>query len=305
MKSLLLEDEQMENNTQQLTIDNQVINHLLFHKSLIDDSDDAHRINEYVSILQHSNQGNLIGIDDPVDRSIALTFELVNQAHFNPWDIDLVQFSTLYLKRARDENIDLITAGRIIHMAWKILRLQSDDLVINLQEPELTDDQDLNWDDFSTNMWLSADDEYTYTNLLMTVPDPPIEEPIRRDSTRKVTLIELLDAFDFARKDAETHQIMEQRRREERKRLRDASRKRMKGTAHEDNLEEDILEIWEKIKELDQSTIALTELCENTSREELIRIIISVLFLAYDNKIKVYQKQFPYGKIFIKTLPYT
>ncbi len=295
----------MENNTQQLTIDNQVINHLLFHKSLIDDSDDAHRINEYVSILQHSNQGNLIGIDDPVDRSIALTFELVNQAHFNPWDIDLVQFSTLYLKRARDENIDLITAGRIIHMAWKILRLQSDDLVINLQEPELTDDQDLNWDDFSTNMWLSADDEYTYTNLLMTVPDPPIEEPIRRDSTRKVTLIELLDAFDFARKDAETHQIMEQRRREERKRLRDASRKRMKGTAHEDNLEEDILEIWEKIKELDQSTIALTELCENTSREELIRIIISVLFLAYDNKIKVYQKQFPYGKIFIKTLPYT
>lgn len=295
----------MENNTQQLTIDNQVINHLLFHKSLIDDSDDAHRINEYVSILQHSNQGNFIGIDDPVDRSIALTFELVNQAHFNPWDIDLVQFSTLYLKRARDENIDLITAGRIIHMAWKILRLQSDDLVINLQEPELTDDQDLNWDDFSTNMWLSADDEYTYTNLLMTVPDPPIEEPVRRDSTRKVTLIELLDAFDLARKDAETHQIMEQRRREERKRLRDASRKRMKGTAHEDNLEEDILEIWEKIKEVNQSTIALTELCENTSREELIRIIISVLFLAYDNKIKVYQKQFPYGKIFIKTLPYT
>ena len=295
----------MENNTQQLTIDNQVINHLLFHKSLIDDSDDAHRINEYVSILQHSNEGNFIGIDDPVDRSIALTFELVNQAHFNPWDIDLVQFSTLYLKRARDENIDLITAGRIIHMAWKILRLQSDDLVINLQEPDLTDDQDLNWDDFSTNMWLSADDEYTYTNLLMTVPDPPIEEPVRRDSTRKVSLIELLDAFDLARKDAETHQIMEQRRREERKRLRDASRKRMKGTAHEDNLEEDILEIWEKIKEVDQSTIALTELCENSSREELIRIIISVLFLAYDNKIKVYQKQFPYGKIFIKTLPYT
>jgi segregation and condensation protein A len=295
----------MENNTQQLTIDNQVINHLLFHKSLIDDSDDAHRINEYVSILQHSNQGNLLGFDDPVDRSIALTFELVNQAHFNPWDIDLVQFSTMYLKRARDENIDLITAGRIIHMAWKILRLQSDDLVINLQEPELSDDQDLSWDDFSTNMWLSAEDEYTYTNLLMTVPDPPIEEPIRRDSTRKVSLIELLDAFDYARKDAETHQIMEQRRREERKRLRDVSRKRMKGTAHEDNLEEDILEIWEKIKAIKQNTIALNDLCEDSSREELIRIIISVLFLAYDNKIKVYQKQFPYGKIFIKTLPYT
>ena len=291
--------------TEQLTIDNQVINHLLFHKSLIDDSDDAARINEYVQLLQETNQGNLMGIEDDIDRSIALTFELVNQAHFNPWDIDLVQFSTMYLKRAKEENIDLITAGRIIHMAWKILRLQSDDLVINLQEPDPVEDNELSWDDFSTDMWLSTDDEYTYTNLLMTVPDPPIEEPVRRDSTRKVTLIELLDAFDFARKDAETHQIMEQRRREERKRLKDASRKRMKGTAHEDNLEEDIVEIWEKIKQIGQTNIAITDLCENNTREELIRTIISVLFLAYDNKIKVYQKQFPYGKIFIKTLPYT
>jgi segregation and condensation protein A len=291
--------------TEQLTIDNQVINHLLFHKSLIDDSDDAARINEYVELLKHTDQGDLMGIDDPVDRSIALTFELVNQAHFNPWDIDLVQFSTLYLKRAKEENIDLITAGRIIHMAWKILRLQSDDLVINLQEPDPGEDNELSWDDFSTNMWLSTDDEYTYTNLLMTVPDPPIEEPVRRDSTRKVTLIELLDAFDYARKDSETHQIMEQRRREERKRLKDASRKRMKGTAHEDNLEEDIVEIWEKIKQIDQTNIAITDLCEDNTREELIKTIISVLFLAYDNKIKVYQKQFPYGKIFIKTLPYT
>jgi segregation and condensation protein A len=279
--------------TEQLTIDNQVINHLLFHKSLIDDSDDAARINEYVELLKQTNQGNLIGIHDSIDRSIAIAFELVMQAHFDPWDIDLVKFSTMYLKRAQDENIDLITAGRIIHMAWKILRLQSDNLVINMQEPEMDDDPDFNWDDFSTDMWLSADD------------DPPIEEPVRRESSRKVTLIELLDAFDYARKDAENHQIMEQRRREERKRLKDASRKRMKGTAHEDNLEEDIVEIWEKIKQCDKSQILITDLCEDNSREELIKTIISVLFLAYDNKIRVFQKKFPYGKIFIKTLPYT
>jgi segregation and condensation protein A len=295
----------MQINQTDLSVDNQVINHLLFHKSLIDDSDDAARINDYVELLQQTNQGNIISIHDPIDRSIAIAFELVMQAHFDPWDIDLVQFSTMYLKRAKDENMDLITAGRIIHMAWKILRLQSDNVVINLQEPDLDDEPDFSWDDFSTDMWLSADDEYTYTNLLMTVPDPPIEEPVRRESSRKVTLIELLDAFDFARKEAETHQIMEQRRREERKRLKDASRKRMKGTAHEDNLEEDIVEIWEKIKQCEQSQILITDLCADGSREELIKTIISILFLAYDNKIRVYQKQFPYGKIFIKTLPYT
>jgi len=294
----------MNTDTEPLSIDNQVISHLLFHKSLIDESDDAARINEYVELLKQTNEGNLMRIDDPVDRSISIAFELVMQAHFNPWDIDLVQFSTMYLKRAKDEHIDLITAGRIIHMAWKILRLQSDDLVINLQETE-EDEQELSWDEFSTDMWLSTDDEYTYTNLLMTVPDPPIEEPVRRESSRKVTLIELLDAFDYARKDAETHQIMEQRRREERQRLKDASRKRMKGTAHEDNLEEDIVEIWDKIQNCNKTQILITELCEDESREELIKTLISVLFLAYDNKIRVYQKQFPYGKIFIKTLPYT
>jgi chromatin segregation and condensation protein Rec8/ScpA/Scc1 (kleisin family) len=154
-------------------------------------------------------------------------------------------------------------------------------------------------------MWLSAEDEYSYTNLLMTVPDPPIEEPVRRENTRKVTLIELLDAFDLARKESETHQILEQRRTEEKKRLKDVSRKRMKGTAHEDNLEEDIVEIWEKIKQFGQTNIPITDLCEDASREELIKTIISVLFLAYDNKIRVYQQRFPYGKIFIKTLPYT
>lgn len=294
----------MDQETEELCFDNQVISHLLFHKSLIDDFDDAARINEYVELLKKTNEGAVLRIDDPVDRSIAITFELVMQAHFNPWDIDLVQFSTMYLKRAKEEHIDLITAGRIIHMAWRILRLQSDDLVVHLQESEKENFEE-SWDDFSPDLWLSADDEYSYTNLLMTVPDPPIEKPVRRENARKVTLMELLDAFDFARKDAETHQLMERRRTEEKKRLKDLSRKRMKGTAHEDNLEEDIMEIWEKIKQTNQSQIQLSDLCKDPSKEELIKTIISVLFLAYENKIRVYQQRFPYGKIFIKTVPYT
>lgn len=294
----------MDQETEELCVDNQVISHLLFHKSLIDDFDDAARINEYVELLKKTNEGAVLRIDDPVDRSIAITFELVMQAHFNPWDIDLVQFSSMYLKRAKEDHIDLIIAGRIIHMAWRILRLQSDDLVIHLQEAE-EEDADGSWDDFSADMWLSGEDEYSYTNLLMSVPDPPIEEPVRRENARKVTLMELLDAFDFARKDAETHQLMEQRRTEEKKRLKDLSRKKMKGTAHEDNLEEDVMEIWEKIKQISQSQIQLSDLCRDQSKEELIKTIISVLFLAYENKIRVYQQRFPYGKIFIKTVPYT
>ena len=107
---------------QQLKIDNEVINHLLFHKSLIDEKDANDRINSYVSMLQKSEEGEHISIENPFDRSIAIAFELVMQQHLDPWDIDLVNFSTLYLNRAKQEKIDLLTAGRIIYMAWKVLK---------------------------------------------------------------------------------------------------------------------------------------------------------------------------------------
>ncbi len=282
-------------------IDNNVISHLLFHKSLIDEQDDASRINYYVDMLQKTHEGDHISMTNPFDRSIAIAFELVMNQHLNPWDLDLVSFSTLYLNRAREEEIDLITAGRIILMAWKILRLQSDDLMVSLQERDEPVDE-FDWDDMTSAMWLSDDDGYSYTNLLLNLPESPLEEPVRREAKRKVTLIELLDAFDQARNEAEQYQHLEMRRREEQRRLKQASRKRMIGTAHEDNLEEDIKEIWKKIKHLDKTQLTLQELCQGSNRETLIKTLISVLFLAYDNKIKVYQQRFPYGKIFIKTL---
>ena len=289
---------------QQLEIDNDVINHLLFHKSLIDEKDDATRINHYVSMLQKTDEGEHISIEDPFDRSIAIAFELVIQHQLNPWDIDLVNFSTMYLKRAKDEKIDLIIAGRIIYMAWKVLKLQSDDLVVTIERKE-EQYEPLEWGDIPTEMWLSKDDDYSYTNLVMNMPEPPLDEPLRRNAKRKVTLIELLDAFGHAKKEAEEHQIIEKERQEERERLAERARKRMKGTAIEDHLEEDINKVWQRIKKIPKKTISLTDLCEIKGREELIKIIISVLFLAMENKILLYQTKFPYGKIYIKNMGYS
>lgn len=282
-------------------VDNSVIHHLLFHKSLIDEYDDAERINYYVDLLEKTHEGLHVSMNNPFDRSIAIAFELVMNQHLNPWDLDLVTFSTMYMDRARKEHIDLITAGRIILMAWKILKLQSDDLMISLQQEEALDEP-LEWDDLTSEMWLSTTDEYSYTNLLMKLPDPPLEEPIRRQTKRKVTLIELLDAFDLARKEAEEFQRNEKRRQEERRRLFETSRKRMIGTAHEDNLEADVSEIWKKIQSLQKEQLSLSDICNTKNREDVIRTLISVLFLAYENKVRVFQRRFPYGKIFIKTL---
>ena len=286
-------------------IDNDIINHLLFHKSLIDEKDDTTRINHYVSMLQKTDEGGEhVSIDNPFDRSIAIAFELVIQQHLNPWDIDLVSFSTMYMKRAKEEKIDLITAGRIIYMAWRILKLQSENLVITMESQEDTYEP-FGWGDIPSEMWLTQDDAYSYTNLVMNTPEPPLDEPIRRDSKRKVTLMELIDAFDLARKESEEHQILEEQRRQERERLDRLARKRMNGTAHEDHLEEDVEAIWNRIKEMDKKTVSLDDLCTKKGRDELIKVLMSVLFLAYDNRVLVYQKRFPYGKIFIKNIGYS
>ena len=288
---------------EQLKIDNDVINHLLFHKSLIDEEDNSERINYYVKMLQKTNEGEHVSIENPFERSIAIAFELVMRQQLDPWDIDLVNFSTMYINRAKKEKIDLITAGRIILMAWKVLKLQSDNLVVNIEETE--QDENFDWDDIPSEMWLQSDDDYSYTNLIMKMPKPPINQPIRRDSKRKVTLIELLEAFDKARIESEEYQIIDQGRKEERERLKIKSRKRMIGTAHEDNLEEDVEAVWKKIKKINKKNLSILDICDTKNREQFIKTLISVLFLAYDNKIIVYQRKFPYGKIFIETMGYT
>jgi chromatin segregation and condensation protein Rec8/ScpA/Scc1 (kleisin family) len=134
---------------------------------------------------------------------------------------------------------------------------------------------------------------------------PPLDEPVRRDSKRKITLIELLGAFDEARKEAEEYQLVNKLRKEEKQRIAEKLRKSMKGAAHEDHLEEDIANVWNKIKKFPKKSMSIRNIYDSDDPDERIKTFLSVLFLAYDNKIKIFQKKFPYGEIFIKTLGYT
>lgn len=244
-------------------------------------------------------------MDNPFDRSVYLAFDLVVNHGLNPWDIDLVQFSTLYLKRAQKEKLDLITAGRIIYMAWRVLRMQSDDLVVNMEKKPEVVENGFGWEDLPTGAWFESDDGYSYTNLVMKMPEAPLDEPLRRDAKRKVMLIELLDAFHQARKEAEEHQLLDRLRQEEKLRLAALARQSMIGAAHEDHLEEDVLSVWERIQQFPQTSIVLSSLFESNDPDERIKVFLSVLFLAYENKIQIHQQHFPYGKIYIKNLGYT
>ena len=250
------------------------------------------RINDYIQMAKQAKEGMAVQVENVFDRSVMLAFELVLQQEMDPWNIDLVNFSTMYLKNARDKRVDLLTAGRIIYMAWKVLRLQSDHLVVDMESDQKDDqnvDMPFGWDDLPIGGYMHADDGYSYANLVVSLPEAPIEPPIRREGTRKVSLIELLGAFDAARHEAEDYQLREQRRIEERERLQKFARKAMKGTAHEDHLEEDINAVWESIQKSRKKQFRIKELYTSEDQDERIKTFLSVLFLAYNKKIHLFQ----------------
>jgi segregation and condensation protein A len=273
-----------------------VLNHLLFHKSLIDEEDVNTRIKQYMELVTQLEAGAHLTIKNPFEKSIALAFELVIQHKFDPWHIDLIKFSRLYLDAIKNEkDIDFITAGRLIFMAWSILKMQTDEvLAIALQNDEERHDekQDLLVDFFQYN---TAED-FDYTTYVLKAEHSPITPAVRRYSSRPVTLMELINAFDIARKDAEL-------------RLKNAELRRKKGIldiefgkkVHREDLCEDICMTWKRILAHNDHPVKLLDIC-NKKVDDFVSVIFAVLFLVQLQKIKVWQDNLPYGDIYIQKI---
>ena len=113
------------------SLDN-VLGHLMFHKALIDEGRGAEKIDRYLGLLR-SAEGEHQAAGGPLDRSLQMVFELVLSNDMDPWDVDLMKFAKLYGQRMQSEEVDFIVAGKIMHMAWSILRMQSCE-VLNLND---------------------------------------------------------------------------------------------------------------------------------------------------------------------------
>jgi hypothetical protein len=128
---------------------------------------------------------------------------------------------------------------------------------------------------------------------------PPIDEKIRHKGDRKVTLYELVEAFEEARREAESRVILDQKRREARALWREQSRSNVQGAAHKEDLEAEIREVWGRIMKLNGHPIPLRSL-HTDSREDLVKALVSVLFLARESHVSIWQENFPYGPIFVQ-----
>jgi len=257
--------------------------HLLFHKALIDDNVGSEKIDRYIDVLRDSGPRETMG--DPVDESIRSAFSLVLEHDMDPWCINIVEFARMYSAKKVRSAVDMIVAGKLIHMAWKILRMQS---TVTLEEGERNDLFGAEWD-------MPFDMEEMYAPDKLYVPDVEFREAVRRNSPRSVTMFELLDALDEAKEEIELHMIREQARIE----LKSREPRKFENKAHEEDDETVVERVWSRIQGLGTGPLLMRDLYVNDVRDN-ITTFVSVLHLVRDGKLALWQDNLPYGDIFVE-----
>ena len=256
--------------------------HLLFHKALIDDNVGAEKIDRYIGLLKDGGQRETMG--DPVDESIRSAFSLVLEHDIDPWSINIVEFARMYSAKKIRSAVEMIVAGKLIHMAWKILRMQS---AVTLEEGEREDHFGDDWD-------MAFDMDVMYEPDKLYIPDVEFSAAIRRNAVRPITMMELLDALEDARDEMELHVAMEQARLDLK-----AKEPKFINKAHEEDDEREVLRVWEKIRNLGTGPLNIRDLYVNDVNVN-ITTFVSVLHLAMEGKLAVWQDNLPYGEIYVE-----
>lgn len=254
--------------------------HLLFHKALADDEESLRRLGGYMDILSRAESGERL--QDPVDESIRAVFSLVLENGMDPWEIDLSQFVRMYEAKVSSDSFDMIVAGKLLLMAWRILRMQSESTRERSEPP-------------AEPVVEEVDDSFFYDDEPMYVPEVSFREAYQREPVRPVTMYELIDAFEDARKEIEIQRERERVRAE----LKAKEPKTFQNKAHEEDDEQDIEAVWKRIEKLGTGQISIRDLYTG-SLDENLTVFVSVLHLVRDGRLAVWQDDLPYGEIYIE-----
>lgn len=257
--------------------------HLLFHKAMTEDPDSYKRIGGYMDILANATDGERL--QDPVDESIRSVFSLVLENGIDPWEIDLSEFVKMYNRKVAANSFDMIVAGKLLLMAYKILRLQSDSTRISCeppQEPEFVED-------FIDDSFFEEDERPMY------VPEVAFREAYHKEPTRPVTMYELIEAFDEARKEIDIQKERERVRSE----LKAKEPRRFDNKAHDEDDEKAVEMVWQRILRLGAGQIPITDLYVKDIRAN-ITTFVSILHLVRDGRLEVRQEVLPYGEILVE-----
>lgn len=260
-------------------------NHLLFYKSLMTSNTDMERVSHYLELLKEQDDSK-IKLDDPVDEGIRTVFRLVKDTDMDPWSIDIHEFVRLYSKKMNHNKFDIIVTGKLLVLAWDVVRLQSE---ATKAESELATRPLCDFGfDFSDELFESERED-------LYIPDIVTGQSCGREATRPATMLEILDVFDEIGEDfrrAEEQELIDielrKKRREERKKFNH----RMDAELDEG----DIDRIWNRIQKIGVGEFSIKELY-TTSAKENITVFLSVLHLVYRGYLEVEQEDLLKGDI--------
>ena len=260
---------------------------------------------------------------DPFDRSVALVLQLFQSSDLDPWDVDLSSFLVMFNERIKEsENIDLPTCGRLVRMAWCILRGQASTLLERQERAFDFEEEDV-WE--FDGGWESEFDDADYNfsvGVLTGAADEALpqmfEGRIHRDESRPVTLGELLLGLQDAGRLAAEQRLREEIAKERRE-ANARARERFSGSLHVEDLEGDLQRTWESLKVRSNGAgkpIVLQDLVHDISSKSMesgidkeeaeaeaqVTALVSALFLTNRGYVDLEQEKGRNGKITLKDL---
>lgn len=279
-----------------------VLEYISWNKSLIGENLAAtERLDRYFELVRSMREGVHVVIDDPYERATALLFELVLSEEFNPWAIDLVRFTQLYLERIKVSGMDFPVAGRLLYMAWNILFLQSEEILSSRKETQPQVDASAAVGSPVDDGYLgemNTPEEIDVTTAILTTQTPPFEAMVRHAETRPVTLMELTHAFQEAEKDAKLAMEADLAR----QRLRAELAKIPTVLVHGEEVPlGDLSTVWEvATRHGVGEQFSVSEIFDGvTSRERVVSLFLSLLFMVRGGAIDLKQDCIGKSSLFI------
>ncbi len=273
-----------------------IMNHLLFHKAIVHEPNERELdLDNYMHIMRELDMGIQVVLDDPVDRAVAIAFQLVIDEKFDPWNIDLGEFTKLYLaKLKKEEDVNFIIAGRLVMMAWSILKSQSAS-VLNKADRE-DEPVETFFSDWEIDPVLPDAPGSQFSDFVLGSQGGLITEAVHATDVRPVTLMSLLEAFDEAREEIA---------------LRDRFKKLAKPDdkpiiisekLHGESLQEDISMTWQRICNCQGDRIPISAVWDERDTLDKVTVFISTLFLAKMEKVELAQQKLPFGEIYLRNI---
>ncbi len=288
-----------------------------------EDSQEAALFGDKIMAIAATEEAEHQTLIDPFDRSVALVLSLVREEGLDAWNIDLSSFLKVFTARVKSEagSLDLPACGRLIRLSWEVLHQQAEDLFERVQYSEEEDD----WGDGLGFSWEDDynDEDFFFTNSILQgsadeiLPDL-LENRVRRDEGRPVTLVELLSAFKDASDDAEMLRLREENRLAHEEELKEYLAD-VDGRMHNEDLEGDIKRCWHALRTSCLATgqnkvpvlkvmhelkpileQAFGSVPEGYDDEAKVASFIAGLFLTHRGFASITQDSVPDGEIFLE-----